>query len=351
MKSGKIYAVILAGGGGDRLWPVSTPESPKQFLDLFGDKPLIRHSVDRLKGFVPPERTLIVTSAALVGKTRKVLPTIPKENIIGEPMRRDTAAAMAVACGLVKRLGGPDAVACVLAADQLMSPDTKVRRVLKQAAKVASEVEAIVTLGIVPTYPATGFGYIESGSPLAFKGLTRFNQVKRFVEKPDEKTARRYLKNCAFRWNAGMFIWKTSVLEAAFKKHAADIASLIDEVAAAKNVEVLLKRRYEAVRKISFDFAVMEKLGNIVVAECDFKWDDVGSWQSLANHLTHDSADNVLQGEISLLDSSGIIAVNKGNHRLALLGLKDVVVVHTPQATLVCARDRVQEIKKLLSVK
>lgn len=175
------YAIIMAGGNGERFWPMSTPERPKQFVTLFGGRALIRHAADCLKGLIPPERTLVITAERLVAQTRRALPGIPQANVIGEPCRRDTAAAVACACGLVKRLGGPDAVGCILTADQLMEPAAKFRRTLKSAITVASRTDAIVTVGIEPDHPATGFGYIECGPRIQTGTPTEFHAVRRFV--------------------------------------------------------------------------------------------------------------------------------------------------------------------------
>ena len=342
------YAIIMAGGNGERFWPVSTPERPKQFVSLFGGKPLIRHAADRLAGLIPPERTLVVTAQRLVRQTQRALPQIPRANIVGEPCRRDTAAAVACACGLVKRLGGPDAVGCILTADQLMEPAAKFRRVLKDAISVAAKTDAIVTVGLVPDYPATGFGYIEIGARADFKAQTQFNQVRRFVEKPDEKTARRYLASRRFYWNSGMFIWKASTMERAFQAAAPDIAGLIPAVETARSLPTVLRRVYPALRAISVDYAVMEKAPNILVARSAFAWDDVGSWWAIPRHFPSDADGNACLGQTAVLDTRDSIVVSDDNHLTALIGMKDVVVVHTAKATLVCPKDRVQDVKKLV---
>lgn len=341
------YAVILAGGNGERLWPLSTPERPKQFVSLFGGKPLIRHAADRLKEVIPAERIFVLTANHLVKMTRKALPHIPKANIIGEPCRRDTAAAVAVACGLVKKHGGGDAVGCILTADQLMTPETEFRRALKDAVRAAAGSSSIVTMGIVPDRPATGYGYIECGDLVELKTKTRFRLTKRFVEKPNEKTARKYLRKGGFCWNSGMFIWRADSLAKAFSKAAPDIGGLIDKVAQAKNVGVLLARAYPAVRAISFDYAVMEKIDDILVAESSFEWDDVGSWTSVANHFASDGNGNVCIGKTLLHEVSDSIVVGEDGHITALIGVEDIVVVNTEYATLVCPKNRVQDIKKL----
>lgn len=346
-KNANVYAVILAGGNGERFWPMSTPERPKQFLALFGGKPLIRQAVERLKGFIPPERVLVVTSAALAPLTREVLPELPAGNVIGEPCRRDTAAAMACAVGMVKRLGGPSAVACVLTSDQIIRPAAKFRRVLADAAGMAADSGSVVTIGIVPNSPATGFGYIECGRPVRCTLKTGIREVKRFVEKPDLTKAKAYVKSGRYRWNSGMFIWRAEVLENLFREHAPDIAGLIGRVETAKKPENVLGRCYPELRKISFDYAIMEKISDILVADGDFEWDDVGTWTALPNHFRADRERNVKLGSVTTLDVSDSIVVSD-DHRLAVLGLDNVVVIHTSKATLVCAKDRVQDIKRLL---
>ena len=342
------YAIIMAGGNGERFWPISTPERPKQFVTLFGGKPLIRHAMDRLRGLFPPERTLVITADRLVRQTLRALPGLPRANVIGEPCRRDTAAAVACACGLVKRLGGPEAVGCILTADQLMEPEVKFRRTLKHAIKAACRTDAIVTVGIRPTCPATGFGYVECGSRIATGTSTEFHVVRRFVEKPDEKSAKRYLRSGRFCWNSGMFIWKASAMERAFAQHAPDIAGLIGKIERAKSVRATLKKAYPPLRSISVDYAVMEKARRVIVARSEFAWDDVGSWTALPAHFPGDAAGNTRIGRTALLDTRDSIVVSENGHLTAVLGLKDVVVVQTSDATLVCAKNRVQDIRRLV---
>lgn len=339
------YAIILAGGNGERFWPLSTPERPKQFLKLFGGKALIRHAVDRLEGVIPNERIFVITSRRFAALTRKELPTIPSANIIGEPCRRDTAAAVAVACGLVKRHGGSKAVGCILTADQLMNPDAKFRTTLKTAIAAARRNDAIVTLGIEPSYPATGFGYIECAEALT-KDVSRVN---RFVEKPDRATAENYLKTGKFLWNAGMFIWREETMEAAFKASAPDLAETIDAVASAKSIPATLNRLYPNIRKISVDYAVMEKAKNILVTRCRFKWNDVGSWGALVDEFKADKEGNIRLGKTAVHDVADSIVLGGDGHLVAALGVRNLVIVHTPKATLVCSKERAQDIKQLLA--
>lgn len=345
------YAIIMAGGNGERFWPMSTPERPKQFLSLFGGKPLIRHAVDRLEGLIPAARIFVVTSDRFIAQTHAALPMLPIENIVGEPCRRDTAAAVATACGLVLKQGGPDAVGCILTADQLIEPVAAFQRTLADAIEVAGRTDAIVTMGIAPSRPDTGFGYIEAGPCVATGTATAFRSVTRFVEKPDETTAVSYLAAGNFLWNSGMFVWRASTMRAAFHENAQDIAALLEAVAAGGDTKAVIDRLYPDLRSISVDFAVMERAKSILVAESRFVWDDVGSWAAVEHHFPQDESDNTAIGETVIQSSAGSIVVNavSAGHVVAVAGLKDVVVVHMPKATLVCHKGELRNLKALVA--
>lgn len=331
MRNG-FYAAILSGGSGERFWPLSTSERPKQFLSVFGGKSLLRQSVDRLRGLVPPERILVVTAKSLAKATYRELPEIPRKNILLEPCRRDTAAAVATACTAVEKLGGENAVAAILTADHLMEDVAAFRRILLTAADAAERSADIVTMGVKPTYPATGFGYIKVGCPCG-DGVCR---AERFVEKPNLATARRYLRSGKYVWNAGMFVWKVSTLKSALAEHAPQLVGITP-------------KDYERLPKISFDYAVMEKSKNVLVTSADFGWDDVGTWTSVGHHLEQTESGNAVRGDVTFLDCAGTVAVAEGA-RIAALGVKDLVIVTTKDAVLVAAKERVQDLKKLLAI-
>ncbi len=348
MKKNDFYAVILSGGSGERFWPLSTPDRPKQFLSVFGGKSLIRQAVERLRGLVPAERILIVTGKALVPATRAELPELPIKNIVAEPCRRDTAAAVATACGVVEGRGGESAVAAILTADQLMSDVKAFRRMLADSARAAASTDSIVTMGVEPTYPATGFGYIHLGERLDLGTVTVFHKAVKFVEKPNEPTAKKYLASKRYVWNAGMFVWKVSTMKTALASGAPELAELERAVASAKNVARVLAARYEGLPKISVDYAVMEKSRNIIVARGDFGWDDVGTWSAADKHLQTDGRRNVAKGAVTLLDCENSVAIAAGP-QIAALGVKDIVVVTTKDSVLVAHKSRVQDLKKLLA--
>ena len=349
MKSKDFYAVILSGGSGERFWPLSTPDRPKQFLSVFGGKSLIRQAVDRLRGLVPTEHILVVTAASLVKATHQELPELPRPNVIAEPCRRDTAAAVATACGVVERLGCADAVAAILTADHLMRDVPAFRRLLADAARAASATDDIVTMGVAPDYPATGFGYIQVGDPVPLRTKTVFHRAVRFVEKPDAKTAAKYLATGKYAWNAGMFVWKVSTMKAALLAGAPALAILEAAVADKKNrVPAVLETLYPQLPRISIDYAVMEKAKNILVSRAAFGWDDVGTWSAADRHLATDARRNVAKGNVALLDVTDSVAISEGPH-VAVLGVNDLVVVATKDSVLVAAKGRVQDLKKLLA--
>lgn len=349
MKKQNFYAVILSGGSGERFWPLSTPARPKQFLNVFGGKSLIRQAVDRVKGLIPPAQVIVVTAEDLVKATRKELPEIPHANIIVEPCRRDTAAAIATACGAVERLGGADAVAAVLTADHLMTDEKAFRQVLTDAVVAAQTTDNIVTMGVAPDYPATGFGYIQVGRPAKLGTKTVFHQAVRFVEKPDEKTAKRYLATKKYVWNAGMFVWRVATMKAALLAKTPALAILEAAVADRKNrIPVVLQSYYPQLPRISIDYAVMEKSTNILVSRGAFGWDDVGTWTAADRHLATDARRNVAKGDVTLLDVVNTVAISEKPH-IAALGVKDIVIVATKDSVLVAAKDRVQDLKKLLA--
>lgn len=344
--AGHEYAVIMAGGKGERFWPLSTAARPKQFLDIFDGLPLISHALRRLEGVVPAERTIVITGASLVGATKSALPSLPDENIIGEPMGRDTAAACALACGVVKARD-PHGVVAILTADQLMADVPAFRRALSDCFAVAARGEDIVTMGITPTGPSTGFGYIELGADLDAGAATPFHKVLRFVEKPCLERAREYLASGRFRWNSGMFIWRVDVMAAALKANAPSLSQLVDGPATV-GVDKLLADVYPGLDKISIDYAVMEKIENIVVADGDFGWDDVGTWPAVADHFAKDASGNVVIGDGVAMDSAGNIVVSRGGRKIALFGVDDLVVCDSGDAILVCRKDKAADLKKLV---
>lgn len=350
--SNKIYAVIMAGGRGERFWPVSRNSSPKQFVSLFGGKPLIRMAVERLEGLVDVEDILVVTSADLVERSREALPMLPEGNIIGEPFGRDTAAACALGTAWASWKGGDSATVVVLTADHLMKNAEVFRRTIRDSVDVAREKSAIGVIGIIPQFPATGFGYIEADTKLETGKETSFVNVSCFVEKPNLEVAKKYVASGKHYWNSGMFIWNVKTFQAAIEEHCPKVASMMQEVTphfGKPEFNDVLLAEYNKLDKISIDYAVMEKVNNIIAAEGDFGWDDVGTWISAGDHFDEDESNNRVYGNSVLLDSEKNIVVNcDKEHLIAVLGAEDIIVVHTKDATLVCKKAAASNMKELV---
>ncbi len=326
MQSVHFKAVILAGGSGERFWPLSTGEKPKQFLRVFGGESLLRQSVSRLAGLVASKDVFVITSRALVAATARELPELPAANIVGEPCRRDTAAAVALGAGLA----GADerTVVGFFSSDQLVAKGAKFRAAIRRAIRVAARGKSIVTLGIRPTCPSTAFGYIDPK-----RGV--------FVEKPDLRKARAYVKK-GYLWNAGMFIASAATFRGAFAAHAPELEPLFSPGAVRR-----LARIYPALPKISFDYAVMEKYPAVAVVPGDFGWDDVGSYGAFDRYFPHDAAGNVREGPCTVVQSEGNVCVARAA-RISLLGVKNLVVVTTGDYVLVADKSCLNDMKKVV---
>jgi len=344
------YAVILAGGKGERFWPLSTSKHPKQFLTLVGDKPLLAQAVDRLKGLIPPDHIFVITNGDLVDVAREVAPVLPPEQIIGEPVGRDTAAAIALGAALVGRRN-PDAVFAVLTADHIMADIDIFKRTLHDSFALASAEDVLLTIGIKPAFPSTGYGYIEAGDLHSETGDgTIFDHSRRFIEKPDLEHAEEYLKAGNYFWNSGMFMWSVKSITKAFEQYRKPLSDMIETLIATVDESAFIQAfhtAYESLEKISIDYAVMEKADNVVMAEGTFSWDDVGAWPALANHFPEDDRGNVLIGQAVQLDASDNIVVSR-DRLTTLIGVHDLIVVQAEGATLICPKDRAQDIKKLV---
>ncbi|MDP2137965.1 MAG: mannose-1-phosphate guanylyltransferase [Candidatus Didemnitutus sp.] len=344
------FVVIMAGGRGERFWPSSRQAVPKHLLPIVGDTPMLTQTIERVLGVVPRENVFVITTEEQLAGVRAACPQLPAENLIAEPMGRDTAAATGLAMLLVKQRN-PRAAFAMLPADHVIHDAAGFQQQLGIAFAAAESAEVLVTLGIKPTEPATGFGYIEQGG--AWKTISGVDvmAVKRFVEKPDLATARSYVEAGRYFWNAGMFIWRVPVVEAAFQEHAPELhAGLVSLSAAAAKAGwgPALAQVYPALKKISVDYALMEKSTNVVVVPATFDWDDVGAWPAVARHFSADKANNVLRGLAMVEGGANNIVVSTDGHLTAVVGASDLVVVHTADATLVCSKDKAQEIKALL---
>jgi mannose-1-phosphate guanylyltransferase len=344
----RLYPVILAGGRGERFWPLSRRARPKQLLPLLSDRPMIADTLERLRGLAPPSDTIVLTARDLVEGVRQALPEVPPERVIGEPVGKNTAPAVALASHWL-RDAGDDAVAAILPSDHRIGPPERFREELAFAGRLALERRAIVTFGIPPTRPETGYGYIEVGP--AVEPGSPVHRVAAFREKPDRETAGRYAADGKHLWNAGLFVFSPAVMLEEVRAHAPEIARLLDGQPAGVGEwdPDRLGRYYEAAPSISIDYAVMERSQRALVARAGFEWDDVGSWAALASDpASGDPAENRARGVALLEDCRGVIAFGEGG-LIAALGVSDLVIVRTGDVTLVCPRDRAQEVKTLVA--
>lgn len=347
----KRFAVIMAGGRGERFWPQSRQATPKHLLPIVGDKPLLAQTIERLQPLIPVENIIVITNREQVSAVRAVSSALPAANIVAEPVGRDTAAAAALAAVIV---GAHDkqAAFAMLPADHVIHDAKEYRRNLEAAFIVAEREDALVTLGIRPTEPATGFGYIQKGEAIEPALERPVHNLVRFVEKPSRDVAIEYLESGDYLWNAGMFVWRVPVVSAAFAEHAPAIWSAMGEVAAGLAggvaLDALLDTHYPGIPKISVDYAIMEKARNARVVPATFDWDDVGSWPAVARHFPADDMGNVVVGRGLVEAGAGNLVVSTGDHLVAVLGTEDLIVVHTADATLVCPKGRAEEIKALL---
>ncbi len=341
----------MAGGRGERFWPVSRLKRPKQLLPIVGDEPMLRQTILRLGDTIESDHIFVITNSEQVESVREVCLGLPPENIIGEPVGRDTAPAVALAGLLVKRRD-PDALLAILPADHVIDDFSGFQDVLEVAFEAAERDAVMVTIGIAPGYPATGYGYIQKGTIRSEAQNLPVYSVVEFREKPDEETAREYIESGDFFWNAGMFVWSVSTLEAALETHAPVLSSSIRAMEAAlkdgATIDAVMEAHYPEMEKISVDYALMEKADNVVVIESAFDWDDVGEWPAVARHSPVDGSGNSVRGDAMLRDCRNTITMAHADHTIALIGVEDLIVVTTPDATLVCRRDQAQQVKQLV---
>lgn len=348
-ESPQFFACIMAGGSGERFWPMSRAQTPKHLLKLFSDRTLLEETVRRVTAIVPPNNVFVLTNEVQLPGSRAALQgLIPAEQIIAEPAKRDTAPAAALATALVRARGGENATLALLPADAFIGDTKSFGRQLAAALPRAAQSGTILTIAIKPDHPATGFGYLEMGDELAKSPGGLFRQVKRFVEKPDAATAQRYVDSGTFAWNAGMFFWRVGTFLAEADRNAPELAAFIrDFPKDAKSTASFLAQKFPVLPKISVDYAIMEKARSVETLVAEFDWDDVGLWTALPKHLPADAKGNATKGQVVALDATGNIALSN-SRTIALVGVKDLVVVETPDAVLVCHRDAVQDIKKLM---
>ncbi len=344
-----LKAVIMAGGSGTRFWPLSRRRSPKQFLPIAGETAMIRETLDRVLPLIPAKNVFTIAGRSHTATIRRLLPEIPAANVLVEPAARNTAPSLILATAAVY-LRNPEAVVAVLASDHLIRDRKTFLRKLKSAARTAAWRDCLVTFGIPPTFPSTGYGYIRYDKEAGFTSAgDEYHPVAEFKEKPRLEQAKAFLEAKNYLWNSGMFFWRASVFAERLESCAPDYfrywVRILDALRAASPAR--LKAVFREIPAQSIDYALMEKARGVVVSRGDFGWSDVGAWSSLFDVWERDANGNAAKGEALMLDASGSLVHNPGRFT-AVIGVQDLIVVNTPDALLVCAKDQDQRVKEVL---
>lgn len=346
------FAVIMAGGVGTRFWPRSRERSPKQFLEILGGGTMIENTLSRLKPLVDQNKVFIVTNRIQADIVRQLVPEMPSSNVLAEPIGRNTAACVGLSALWINRVD-PDALMVVLPADHIVQNTEEFLRILQLALRVAQEKDALVTIGIKPTHPETGYGYIQSAEEEIDRNEYRSQgvyRVKTFAEKPNLETAERFLQSGDFLWNSGIFVWKASVILRELELHLPELHEQLLNVRKSIGTPVYeqtLEHAYRIIRSISIDYGIMEKAGNVYVVKGDFGWSDVGSWDEVVRLTPTDDAGNSIRGRTILVDSNNNY-VDAGKKIVATIGVDDLIIISTDDAILVCKKERSQEVKEVV---
>jgi len=345
-----VTSVIMAGGKGERFWPKSRTNLPKQFLNIAGNKSMIQQTVARLEKLMDIKQIFIVTNESYAELIGAQIPKLPSSNIIIEPIGRNTAPCVGLASLIVEERY-PDSTMIVLPSDHIIKDESEFINILETAVRVAQQQENIVTLGVAPTGPETGYGYIERTDEMWDSFNTPVYKVNQFVEKPDLETAQKYIEEGNFYWNSGIFIWKSKTIRKKIEEFMPDMEVLLKDIQPALGTpweSDTIKRKFLEMPDQSIDYGIMEKADHIYVVPCQLGWDDVGSWTALDRIDERDDNGNVIRGNILNIDTKNCIIESNDGKLIATLGIEDLIVVDTEDVTLICTKDKAQEVKKLL---
>ncbi len=351
-----LHAMIMAGGGGTRFWPRSRSVRPKQFLTFSGDRTLLQGTVDRVAAQVPPERTWVLTSEQHRAEAAEQLKgMVPGEHVIGEPMGRDTAPCVGLGAALIAK-ADRDATIMVMPADHVIEPEQEFRRAAHAAEQFATDFpDCLLTFGIEPTFPSTGYGYIHRGERAGTRQNVPISKALGFKEKPDLPTAEKFVTSGDYFWNSGIFVWKPGAVLGQLQKRKPELAALVDRIAGAwgtSQFPAIFRSEYGSAEKISIDFAVMQdaaKDGKVLVMHAPYKWDDVGSWLALERHNPQDATGNTVQALHCGINTKNCVVVSDPDHLIGTLGVEDLVIVQCGNATLVTTRKGEADVKELIN--
>lgn len=347
-----LHAVIMAGGSGTRFWPQSRKKTPKQLLSLAGRRTMIQQTLDRCSAWVSAENSWVVTNAVQADAVREQLPSLPAGNVLVEPAARNTAACVGLAALEILRRD-PEGIMFVMPADHVIRTDEAFSRAALRAVSIVQQSpESLVLFGVIPTFPSTGYGYIERGTRLNTETPTLF-QVQAFREKPQQAVAEQYLRDGRYFWNCGIFCWKAATIMNLLQQYEPELAAGLREIDAAAETPdypQVLAQKFPLLKSISIDYAVLERAQNVCVLEAPFQWDDVGSWLSLPRLNGSDAQGNTTDGLFAGVDTQGCIVRTSDDHLVATLGLRNLIIVHTPDATLVADAAQSERIKQLLDL-
>jgi mannose-1-phosphate guanylyltransferase len=341
-----LHAMIMAGGGGTRFWPRSRTARPKQFLAMSGERTLLQMALDRLEACgLPPQRSWILTGQAYLEETARQLPGLPASHIVGEPTGRDTAPCVGLGAALIAR-EDPDAVILVTPADHVIEPLREFARAVHAAEALAVELPgSLVTFGIAPTFPSTGYGYIHRGASLGARNGVNAYRVARFEEKPPLEKAERFAASGEHYWNSGIFVWRAKAILDALARNTPELHAAVCRIA---DHPEELARLYPTLTKVSIDYAVMEKHPEVLVVEAPYRWDDVGSWLALERMSPQDGSGNTVQGNHVGVRTERCIIIGSGSGVIGTVGVKDLVIVQDGDCTLVAHRDDEGAVKQLV---
>ena len=342
----ELYAVIMAGGVGSRFWPRSKERKPKQLIRIFGDNTMIQDTVKRMEGLIEPKNIFVITNKVQKSRVIEQLPQLPEENIVDEPFGKNTAACIGLASILIKAKNN-EAVIVTLPSDHLIKDDEEFRKCLKNAADFAYNSKGLVTIGITPNRPETGYGYIQFDEKEVSNNVYK---VLTFAEKPNLETARRFIESGDFLWNAGIFIWRVDTILEEIKNFLPDLHEGLLEIESAigtTDFEKQLVSVYGQLKSVSIDYGVMEKAQNVFLTKADFYWNDVGSWEAVYEVAEKDEEGNALVGDVYTEKTFGSYVFSPKKF-VATIGVENLIIIDTHEALLVCNRDNAQEVRQIV---